>query len=131
MAESLVNLLLQTLDRPTISGIASYLGESESAVSRALELSTATIFDGMAAKSQDPVALRRVLDLVTGNLGEASWSHLVDGFSRTASPLIAAGNRIVSELFGSSDTTIARALGSQSDLSSGKAWTLLAIAAPM
>ena len=131
MAESLVTSLLQTLDRPTISGIASHLGESESSVSRALELSAATIFDGMAAKSQDPGALRRVLDLLPGNLGEALWSHLVDGLSSTASPLIAAGNRILLELFGSSDTTIAGALGSQADLTPGKASTLLVIAAPM
>ena len=131
MTESLLASLLQTLDRPSISGIASYIGESVSSVSRALELSTATICDGMAAKSQDPGALRRVLDLLPGNLGEALWSHLVDGLSSTASPLIAAGNRILLELFGSSDTTIAGALGSQADLTPGKASTLLVIAAPM
>ena len=131
MAASLLTSLLQSLDRQTISGIASHLGESESSVSRAVELSAATIFDGMAAKSQDPGALQRVLDLLPGNLGEASCSHLVDGLSSTASPLIAAGNRILSELFGSSDTAVASALVSPSGLTSGKASSLLAMAAPM
>src|SRR5215831_2283681 len=114
MAESLITSLLQTLDTHSISQIASHLGESESSVSRGLESSTATILGGMAAKSQDPGALRRVLDLLPGNLGDVSWSHLVSAVTSTASPVIAAGNRIVSELFGSSSTTIASALGRQS-----------------
>src|SRR5215831_4236698 len=131
MAESLLTSLLQTLDKQSISGIASNLGESEASVSRALESSTATIFGGMAAKSQDTGALRRVLDLLPGNLGDISWSHLVTALSSTASPLIAAGKRMVSEMFGSSDTKVASALGRQSGLAPGKASTLLALVGPM
>src|SRR5215471_18384287 len=110
MAESLITSLLQTLDTHSISQIASHLGESESSVSRALESSTATVLGGMAAKSQDPGGLRKILDLLPGNLGEVSGSHLVSALSNTASPLIAMGNSMVSELFGSSATTIASAL---------------------
>ena len=131
MAESLLSSLLQTLDTHSISQIASHVGESESSVSRGLESSTATVLAGMAAKSQDPGALRRVLDLLPSNLGDVSWSHLVSALTSTASPVIGAGNRIVSELFGSSSTTIASALGRQSGLAPGKASTLLAMAAPM
>src|SRR5215469_676818 len=131
MAESLLTSLLQTLDTHSISQIASHVGESESSVSRGLESSTATVLAGMAAKSQDPGALRRVLDLLPGNLGDISWSNLAGALSSTAAPIIAIGNRMVSELFGSSSTTIASALGRQSGLAPGKASTLLAMAAPM
>src|SRR5215467_11501564 len=131
MAESLLTSLLQTLDTHSISQIASHLGESESSVSCGLESSTATVLGGMAAKSQDPGALRRVLDLLPGNLGDVSWSNPAAALSGTASPIIAIGNRMVSELFGSYGTTIASAIGRQSGLAPGKSSSLLAMAAPM
>jgi hypothetical protein len=131
MAESLSISLLQTPDRRSTSQIASHLGESELSVSRALESSIATVLSGMAAKSQDSNALGKVLDLLPGTLKDVSWSHIASVLTNTASPGIAAGNHIMSELFSSSGTKVARALGCQTGLAPEKASTLLAISAPM
>jgi hypothetical protein len=128
MAESLSTSLLQTPDRRSTSQIASHLGESESSVSRALESSIAAVLSGMAAKSQDS-ALGKVLDLLPGTLEDVSWSQIASVFTNTASPVIAAGKHITSELFSPSDTKVARALGRQSGLAPEKASTLLAISA--
>ena len=62
MPESLFASLLHTFDRSGISQIAGTLGESEQGVSRGIESSMASVLGAMAGKSEDPGALRRMLD---------------------------------------------------------------------
>jgi OmpA-OmpF porin, OOP family len=131
MSESLFASLLQTLDKRGISDVASSLGESEQSVSKGLELSTATALAGMAKHSDDPGALRRLLDLVPASLGDVSWENLANAFSNPNSPLIAAGKRMVSGLFGSNEAVVAAAVGRDSGLSSSATSGLLTMAAPM
>jgi OOP family OmpA-OmpF porin len=131
MSESLFASLLHTLDKRGISDIAGSLGESEQSVSKGLESSIATVLGGMAKNSEDPGALRRLMDLVPASIGDLSWSNLASAFSNPSSPLIAAGRRMVSGLFGSNDATVAAAVGREAGLSSGTAAGLLTMAAPM
>ena len=131
MSESLFASLLHTLDKGATSQIAGSLGESEQSISKGLESSIATVLGGMASKSEDPGALRRILDLVPSSLGGISWSNLAAGLSDPTSPLIGSGNRILSGLFGSSESAVTTAVGRDSGVGPGTAGTLLAMAAPM
>jgi outer membrane protein OmpA-like peptidoglycan-associated protein len=131
MSESLFASLLNTLDRRGISDIAGSLGESEQSISKGMESSIACALGGMAKNSEDPGTLRRLLDLVPASIGDLSWSNLASAFSNPNSPLMAAGRRMVSGLFGANDTTVAAAVGREAGLSSGTATGLLTMAAPM
>src|SRR5262245_39287887 len=110
MPESLFASLLHTFDRSGISQIAGTLGESEQAVSRGIESSMASVLGAMAGKSDDPGALRRMLDLVPENFGESSWTKLASGWSTPGSPLIATGKKMMSGLFGSGGDAVANAV---------------------
>jgi len=86
---------------------------------------------GMAKNADDPGALRRLLDLVPASLGDVSWSNLASAFSNPNSPLIAAGKRMLSGMFGSNDALVTSAIGRDAGLSPGTAAGLLSMAAPM
>jgi len=131
MPESLFASLLHTFDRSGISQIAGTLGESEQAVSRGIESSMASVLGAMAGKSDDPGALRRMLDLVPENFGESSWTKLASGWSTPGSPLIATGKKMMSGLFGSGGDAVANAVARECGIGAGSATTLLSMAAPL
>jgi OmpA-OmpF porin, OOP family len=131
MSESLLASLLQTLDKRGISDVAGSMQESEQSVSKGLESSIATVLGALAKNSEDPGALRRLLDLLPASLGDFSWPNLASASSNPNSPLIAAGKRMVSGLFGSNEAVVTAAVARDSGLSSSTAGELLAMAAPM
>jgi OOP family OmpA-OmpF porin len=130
MSESMFASLLHTPDRTGVSEIANSLGEREDSVARGMDLSIAAVLGGMGGKADDPGALRKILDLIPGDSGEVSWSHLASGLSNPNSVLIARGKRVLSSLFGPSESTVMGAMGRECGLDSGTASTLMAIAAP-
>jgi outer membrane protein OmpA-like peptidoglycan-associated protein len=85
----------------------------------------------MAAKSGDPGALGRVLDLLPAGTGDVTWNHLAGSAVDPGSPLMSAGRRILSALFGGSETAITQTLGTETGLPSGVSSSLLSMAAPM
>jgi len=129
MAESLFASLLHTLDKGSISGIARSLGESETSVSRGIESSIATVLGGLSAKSEEPGLLRKMLDLAPGEAG--GWTQLAGGISGAAAPLLAGGRRILSGLFGNSESAITNAISHESGLGVNATSTILAMAGPM
>lgn len=131
MPDSLFATLLHTLDSGSISSIAGSLGQSEQAVSRGMESSIATVLGGLASKSEDLAGLRKLLDLLPGNLGEISWSRMAGSLSNPNSPFVAAGHRILSGLFGTSERAVTDAVGKESGLSPSSAGTLMTMAAPL
>ena len=131
MAESLLASILHTLDRQSISSIAQGLGESESSVSRGMESSVATVLGGMSAKADDPSSLRSMLDLVPSTFRDGSWSNVTSSLSNATSPWLSAGKRMLSGLFGGSESTVTDAISRDSGLGSGVASNLLAMCAPM
>src|SRR5260370_32127878 len=103
MSGSILSTLLGMLDKPSLGGIASALGESEHSVSRGMESSIAAVLGGLAAKSEDPSSLRRILDLVPGTLRGVTGWQLASSVANPDSPLLLAGKRVMSGLFGNSE----------------------------
>ena len=131
MSESMFSSLLGMLDKPSLGGIARALGESEQSVSHGMESSIAAVLGGLASKSEDPNSLRRILDLVPGTLGEVTGSRMASSAANPDSPLISAGKRVMSGLFGNSESAVSSALSTQSGLRPSVTSTLIAMAAPM
>ncbi len=131
MAESLFASLLHSLDKGTISQIASSLGESEPNVLRGMESSIASVLGGISSKANDPGALRRMLDLVPDSAGEVSWSKMAAGLASPGAALINTGKRILPSIFGSGDAAVATAVSRETGIGASGAATMLALAAPM
>jgi outer membrane protein OmpA-like peptidoglycan-associated protein len=130
MAESLFTSLLHTLDKSSISEIASSLGESEQNVSRGMESSIASILAAVASKSDNPAGLRHMLDLVPGNLEDITWSKLASGVAGNPSWL-QTSKQLLSSISPSGHTMVASALSKDCGTSTGTAISLLGMAAPM
>jgi OmpA-OmpF porin, OOP family len=130
MAESLFASLLHTSDKGNISQIASTLGESEQNVSRGMEASIASVLGAAMSKADDPGALRNMLDLVPGNLGDLSWSKMAAGLG-PGSPWISMGRQLLAGIFRSNDMAVANAVARDSGVSPATAISLLAMAAPL
>jgi len=93
--------------------------------------SIATVLGGMASKCEDPVALRKTLDLVPDASRDVTWSQVASGFSEADSPLLSAGKRVLASLFGTSESAATSAISRDSNLRFSQTSTLLAMAAPM
>jgi OOP family OmpA-OmpF porin len=132
MANSLLTSLLDTLDQSSLGGIAGALGEPEQAVSRGMKSSIAAMLGGLASKSEDPSALGKIMDLVPKALpGDTTWSSVVNAVSDPNSPLISAGKRVLSSLFGTSQNAVTSAISGASGLRPSVTSTMMAMAAPM
>jgi len=129
--------LLDTLTSraaPAVGLIAQRLGESNSAVSRGLQASLASVLGGLATRTTDVSTAHRIFDLVTSRENTTNTANdvtkLVDGFSTsTPSPI---GTSLLSTLFAgrvaSVGELISRAAGFKNP-SSGA--SLLGMAAPL
>jgi outer membrane protein OmpA-like peptidoglycan-associated protein len=128
---SLLTELCNTLDRRSLGEIAGSVGESETSVARGMQTAIGTVLGGMAAKSGDPGALGKTLDLLPANAGDVTWSNLSTSAGDPGSPLMSSGRRMLSSLFGTSETPITHTLGTETGLPAGVSSSLLAMAAPM
>ncbi|HWB85947.1 MAG TPA: OmpA family protein [Bryobacteraceae bacterium] len=131
MADSLLTSLFGMLDSRSISGIAGALGAPDHSVLQGLKSSIACVLGGMASKSEDPGALRNILDLTPSAAGDGAMSQIARAASDANSPLISGGKRILSSLFGNSEPTVMNAVGSASGLRASATSTILAMVAPM
>lgn len=131
MANSLVTSLLGMLDTGSVGRLAGALGESEQSVTRGVQTSIATVLGGLASKSEDPSTLHRIMDLDPSTLGHVTWSRMTSGLSDPASPLIFLGRRVLSDLFGSSESAVTNAVSADSGLRPGVTSTLMAMSAPV
>lgn len=128
---ALFTALLSTLDKGGIAALAGALGESESSVLRTMQSSIAAVLGGLASKAQDPGMLRSMLDLAPNTLGGATWAQLAAGVSDPNSALLASGQRVLSGLFGTSESAVTSALSTASGLRPGVTQKLMAMVAPM
>lgn len=131
MANSLVTSLLGMLDTGSVGRLADVLGEPEQSVTRGIQTSIATVLGGLASKSQDPSSLRSIMDLAPSTLGDVTWSRMASGLSDPASPLISLGSRVLSVLFGNSESVVTNAVSADSGLRFGVTSRLMAMAAPV
>ena len=131
MANSLVTSLLGMLDTGSVGRLADVLGEPEQSVTRGVQTSIAAVLGGLASKSQDPGTLRRIMDLAPSTLSDVTWSRMASGLSDPASPLLSLGNRLLSGLFGESESVVTNAISADSGLRHGATSRLMAMAAPV
>jgi outer membrane protein OmpA-like peptidoglycan-associated protein len=96
-----------------------------------MQTAIGTVLGGLAAKSGDPGTMGKVLDFLPASAGDLTWSHLAGAASDPGSPLMSAGRRILSSVFGGSETAITQTLGTETGLPSGVSSSLLSMAAPM
>jgi outer membrane protein OmpA-like peptidoglycan-associated protein len=129
--ESIFASLLNSVDRRSVDAVAHALGQPEQAVSRGMESSIAGLLAGLAGKSGDPSALRRILDIVPSSLGAVSWSQIAGGLADPNSSFIAAGKRLLPALFGAGENTVTNGISRASGLQLGAVSTLLAMAGPV
>jgi outer membrane protein OmpA-like peptidoglycan-associated protein len=129
--ESLFASLLNTVDRRSIDTVAHALGQPEQAVGRGMESCIAGLLGGLANKSGDPSALRRILDIIPNSFGAVSWSQMTDALADPNSSLVGMGKRLVPALFGSGENSILNGLSRASGLPLGATSTLLAMAGPV
>jgi outer membrane protein OmpA-like peptidoglycan-associated protein len=123
--------LLNSLDKGTVGQIAQALGQPEQSVARGMETSIASLLGGLASKSEDTGALRRILDTVSGTSEPISWSQIASGITDPNSSLMSMGKRILPALFGGSERNVTGAISRESGLASGTITNLLAMAAPV
>jgi len=131
MADSLSASLLGMLDMHSVGGIAGALEASERAVLQGLKSSIASVLGGMASKSEDPNALRNILDLASNSSGDATPTQMAHAAEDTNSPLISGGRRLLSGLFANTQPAVTDAVSSASGLRTNTASTILAMAAAM
>ena len=128
---SLLADLFSAIDTRSLGEIAGGLGEPEQSVSRGLQSSIATVLGGMAAKSNNPATLQKLLEMAPTTAEDVSWSNLGRGIADPNAPQLSAGKRILSTLFAGSEGAVTRALGSGIGMQPGTVSSLLAMAAPM
>jgi outer membrane protein OmpA-like peptidoglycan-associated protein len=85
----------------------------------------------MANRSDNPSLLRKILDLAPSGAGDVSWSSLAGTAIDPNSPLMSTGKRMLSTIFGGSESALIRALGAGTGLQPGVTSSLMAMAAPM
>jgi OmpA-OmpF porin, OOP family len=127
---TLLASLSSMLKRSDIEGVARNLGESEQAVSRGMDLSTASIFSALARKAGDPDAMRQVVDLATKTPTTAIASALGGGqLMGPGSSLIAGSERFLSSLFGGGQGSILNSISRESGLRAAGTASILALGA--
>ena len=131
MSDSMFGSLLNMLDKHTVGEVANALGQPQTSVARGMESSIAAMLGGMASKSEDTGALRKILDMVPSTSGAISWSQIASGVADPNSSLMATGKRLLPALFGSGEKAVTSGISRESGLPSGAIATLLSMAAPV
>jgi len=131
MPDSLFSSLLSTLDKRNIGDIATSMGESEQSVSTGMQASVATVLDNLTSRADDPGAIRQIVDHASNTLGEVTPSRMATAVTDPNSPLLSGGKRLVSSLFGNSESSVVNAVAQHSGLRFSSASSMLAMAAPM
>ncbi|WP_183788764.1 OmpA family protein [Tunturiibacter gelidoferens] len=137
MAGSIVESLMGLLGPQVIGPVASQLGESTDTVQRGLQTGSAAMLAGLVAKIGQPGFLGQVFSLITNPAnGPSALSNLTSNLGSlasgaTSSPVANLGSQFLSSIFGSNTSSVTDSIGRSVGLSSGKAGSLLAMAAPL
>ena len=122
MPNSEFSSLLNVLDPRAVNEIAAHLDEPRQAVSGGLELTTASLINSLAVRSNDPSSLSQIFHLVTHAPLDVNVSDLASaatGSSGVSSPmltLLESGNKFVSLVFGSNRSSILDAISRSAGL---------------
>jgi OOP family OmpA-OmpF porin len=128
MSNTLLSSLSSTLKLSTREEIARTLGESEQAVSKALELSTAAIFDGLSRLTGQSDAMRQVIDMASKGPSDVGSAVIAGQLGNVNSPLISSGKKLLTSVLGRGQDATINALSRESGLRAASAATVLAVA---
>jgi outer membrane protein OmpA-like peptidoglycan-associated protein len=131
MAASIFDSLLSSVDSRSIAEVANAMGQPAQSVAKAMKPSIAALLTGLAGKSEDPGALRGIIDLVSGTTGQLSWPQLANSLADPNSPLMAMGKRVLPALFGNAENAVSGGISQASGLPGAASSDLLTMAAPM
>ncbi len=136
MATSIIDSVMSFMGPQVLGPLASQLGISTDTVQRALQGGSAAILSGLAAKAEEPGFLSQIFGMVTNPVNNPSalsslTSNIGSAVSGAASPLMDMGSRLLSTVFGSRLSSVTDAIGQYAGLGSGKAATLMSMAAPL
>jgi len=113
---TLLASLSSMLKRSDIEGVARNLGESEQAVSRGMDLSTASIFSALARKAGDSDAMRQVVDFASKTPSNALASALSGPLAGPGSSVMSGIERFLASIFGGSQGAILNSIGRETGL---------------
>jgi OOP family OmpA-OmpF porin len=128
MPNTLLSSLSSTLKLSTREEIARTLGESEPAVSKALELATAAIFDGLSRLTGQSDVMRQVIDLASKGPSDVGSAVIAGQLGNPNSPLITSGKKFLTSVLGNGQDATLNAVSRESGLRATSAATLLAVA---
>ena len=130
MADTLLARLSSTIKPSTTRDLASQLGESDRAISRGLELSTAAVLGGLSRKAGDFDVMRQVIDLAGKAGPSAAVSSISGGQPASAdSSLITGSTRLLSTVFGDTQNAVVDSIARESGVRIGSARAILAAGA--
>ncbi len=130
MAETLLSQLTSTIQPSTISQIAARLGVPERSVFRGLELSTATVFTGLANKSGDRGVMQQVVDVASRTPVDAVETGVRTGqLADSASSLMTSARSVLSSLFGANSNWAVDLIGHEAGLGAGPTTAMMVLGA--
>jgi outer membrane protein OmpA-like peptidoglycan-associated protein len=129
VADTLLARLSSTISRSTTREIASHLNESDSAVSRAMELSMAAVLGGLSRKAGEPAVMSRIIDVAAKTDPNALASGISGGQLNPGSTLMSSSARLLSSLFGDRQDRVLDSIARGAGLPTASAAAMLAVAA--
>jgi len=126
---TLLASLSSMLKRSDIEGVARNLGESEQAVSRGMDLSTASIFSALARKAGDSDAMRQVVELASKTPTNALASALSGPLTGPGSSLMPGIERFLASIFGGGQGAILNSVSRETGLRAAGTAGIMGLAA--
>jgi OOP family OmpA-OmpF porin len=129
MPNTMLSSLSSTLNLSAREEGARTLGESEPAVSRGLELAMAAVFAGLNRQTDQPDAMRQLIDLASKTPSDVGSAVNTAQLTNPNSPLISSGQTLLSSVLGQGQGTTLSAVSRESGLRATSAAHVLALAA--
>jgi outer membrane protein OmpA-like peptidoglycan-associated protein len=137
MSNSILSSVMNMLDADGVRNLAGRLGAPEQAVSSGIASSVGSMIGGLAKNSADSSFMQRIFDFVSGAPSDVNVSSLTNaalgsgGAAGGMAPVMDAGRRFLSMIFGDRRNSVNEAVGRASGLGSGVVRQIMALAAPL
>jgi OmpA-OmpF porin, OOP family len=134
MAASILDNLRQLINQGAVSSIAERLGENPQNVQRGLQAASTSIFGGLANKTDDPVAMSQVFDLISKpgtGAGALADDVALAREGQQPTELANLSSRFLSDLFGDRAPLVNGVVSEASGLSGQSTASIMKFAAPL
>lgn len=134
MSDNLLDSLTGLMTPDVLAKAASFLGESEPAVSKGMTGAFAVLLNSLAGRSSDDTLMSSVFKLITNPANDSSLlgnvaSMFAPGFA--SSPLGSLGGQFLNQMFGNNTANLGNALANYSGVRGPIGGSLLNLAAPL